>query len=349
MMNISANRAARLVVATTIAVSLLVGCSGDEGDSTTTSATPVPVACDMVTDLVSVSALRASSDPDCSDWISLAAGRAVQASTGSASVWSRRTGTGTALIVGAVHTLGQGWYGPADTPIAEAVTDPTNYTGVPRLFLQHTDGTGPDSLASPWFALYNPAIASARNNNFMHDVLPREDFYVAVVDGQKIDVSGLAQVPEPVRPGLVPLHDPSGATLAAETIAAAADGELVLLLGYPDETGELTAAVGRVLDDEAARNAIATLAALGDSEGEIAYEPDVEMVIEGAAVAGMSGGPVVDREGRLVGVLVRATATPDGEHYARAVRLTWIAAELSGAIGSLAPSVQSSVATYLEK
>ena len=97
------------------------------------------------------------------------------------------------------------------------------------------------------------------------------------------------------------------------------------------------------------RVAIATLAALGDSEGEIAYEPDVEMVIEGAAVAGMSGGPVVDREGRLVGVLVRATATPDGEHYARAVRLTWIAAELSGAIGSLAPSVQSSVATYLEK
>ncbi len=328
-------------------VSLLAGCSGETAVDTPTTA-PVPDSCDTVTGLVSVPTLQSIPDHDCSGWIDLSIGRAVQASTGSASVWSRRTEAGTALIVGAIHTLGQGWYGPADTDVAERLEDPSNYTGIPRLFLQNPDGSGPDPLASPWFALYNPAIAGERNNNLMTDVLPREDFYVAVADSQKLQVSGLAQVPDPLTPGQVPLFDPNGVTLADETSGEAADGDLVMLLGYPNETGELTASVGRVLGDEAARGAIEALAAAGDSEGTIAYEPEVEMILEGLAVAGMSGGPVVDREGRLIGILVRATSTPDGVHYARAVRMTWITAELADAFVSLPADQQTPIARYLE-
>ena len=339
---------ARAVAVAILAASLLAGCSDGDGGQTTTTTAAMPATCDTVTELVAVSALLEIPNHDCADWVDLSLGRAVQASTGSASVWSRRTEAGTALIVGAIHTLGQGWYGPADTTIDESVIDPMGYTGIPRLFLQMPNGNGPDSLASPWFAFYNPAIASERNNNLMQDVLPREDFYVAVADIQKLDVSGLAQVPEPLTPGLVPLYDPAGATLAAETLAVATAGDLVLLMGYPNATGELTAAVGRVLSDESARGAIADLAALGDPEGSIEYEPEVEMVIEGAAVAGMSGGPVVDQEGRMVGVLVRATETPDGVPYARAVRMTWIAAELENALESLPTDLQAAVAPYLE-
>lgn len=342
------SRASRLIAAATIAASVLVGCSGDESGNTDTTVATLPATCSAVTPLVPVSAIQAIPEHNCSDWLDLSIGRAVQASTGSASVWSRRTEAGTALIVGAIHTLGQGWYGPADTPVDEELVDPSQYTGVARLFLPRPDGSGPDQLASPWFALYNPAIASERNNNLMHDVLPREDFYVAVADGQKLDVSGLAQVPEPLQAGLVPLYDPEAVTLAAETIAEAKEDGLVLLLGYPNETGELAAAVGRVLGDAAARDAIEALAAVGDSEGAIAYDPEVEMIIEGIAVAGMSGGPVVDEAGRLVGVLVRATETADGVAYARAVRASWIAAELAAAYASLPPDQQEAIADYLE-
>ncbi|MDJ0663035.1 MAG: trypsin-like peptidase domain-containing protein [Acidimicrobiia bacterium] len=346
-MNRDNHSAGVLLAVSAMVVALLAGCSGETAADTTTTA-PVPDSCDTVTGLVSVRTLQSIPNHDCSDWIDLSIGRAVQASTGSASVWSRRTEAGSALIVGAIHTLGQGWYGPADTSVAEMLQDPSSYTGIPRLFLQHPDGSGPDPMASPWFALYNPAIAGERNNNLMTDVLPREDFYVAVADSQKLDVSGLAQVPDPLTPGQVPLFDPDGVTLADETAGEANDGALVMLLGYPNETGELTASVGRVLGDEAARGAIESLAAAGDSEGTIAYEPEVEMILEGVAVAGMSGGPVVDRDGRLIGILVRATSTPDGVHYARAVRMTWITAELADAFESLSADMQMPIARYLE-
>ncbi len=338
-----------------VAAALLAGCSDDGGGDAsatttpTTTTVPAPQACDQVTELFPVAALQAQPDHPCFDWVDQSNGRAIKGSTGSATVWSRRTENETALIVGAVHTLGQGWFGPAGSPIVEAMVDPGMQTGVARLFLLRPDGSGPDELASPWFALYNPAIAAERNGNLMQDVLPREDFYVAVTDNQKLDVSGFPPVPEPIRSGLVPLYDPGGVTLTAETISDASANSLVLLLGYPNETGTLTGAVGRVLSDAEAVGAIATLADLGDAEGNIEYDSTVEIIIEGSAVAGMSGGPAVDREGRLVGVMVRATDDHDGVQYVRAVRMSHVAAELASALDALPGDLQDSVAGYLER
>ncbi|NNF70379.1 MAG: trypsin-like peptidase domain-containing protein [Acidimicrobiia bacterium] len=276
-------------------------------------------------------------------------GRAVLGSTGSASVWSRSTGNETALIVGAVHSLGQGWFGAEGTAIAEAIVDPADQVGIPRLFLLLPDGSAPDTLASPWFGLFNPSIAAERNGNLMQDVLPREDFYVAVTDAQKLDVSGLPPVPEPITGGPVPLHDPAEVTMTRPTHSAARPGELVLMLGYANETGRLTASVGRVLGDADASAAVATLAGLGDPEGSIDYDSDAEIIIEGAAVAGMSGGPVVDGEGRLIAVLVRASEDHDGVQFARAVRMTHVVSRLDAAIEELGPEQQLAVAGYLER
>ena len=270
-------------------------------------------------------------------------------STGSVSVWSRRTQHGTAVIVGAVHTLGQGWFGPADTAVAEAIVDPSSQMGVPRLFLLLPDGSGPDPLASPWFGLYNPSIAAERNNNRMQDVLPREDFYVAATDRQKLDVSGLPPVPERIVHGQVPLYDPLNTTAIAPTFAETQPGVLVLVLGYPNETGELTAGVGRVLSDDDASRAVDELAALGDPEGSIAYDAEAEMIIEGAAMAGMSGGPVVDEQGRLVGVLVRATSDHQGVQYVRAVRMSYVADRVAAAFDALPLDTQRAIAGYLER
>ncbi|NIX19923.1 MAG: hypothetical protein GWN07_08830, partial [Actinobacteria bacterium] len=51
--------------------------------------------------------------------------------------------------------------------------------------------------------------------------------------------------------------------------------------------------------DAQAEQKIMDLASAGDPEGDIAYDAEVEIIIEGPAAAGMSGGPVVDEEGRL--------------------------------------------------
>ncbi|MDJ0497996.1 MAG: hypothetical protein QNJ89_09205 [Acidimicrobiia bacterium] len=344
------------VLFVSLIAAISVGCSSNEaGNGAATTAAPPPTSvltleeCDGVTELFPVATVQVIPDHSCFSWIDRSIGRAVRGSTGSASVWSRRTQNGTALIVGAIHTLGQGWFGAAGTPIGEAIVNPSLQTGVPRLFLLRSDGSGPDELASPWFGVYNPAIAAERNDNLMQEVLPREDFYVAATDNQKLDVSSFPPVPEPIQPGLVPLYDPNEVTLATPTFAEAVPDSLVLLLGYPNETGELTAAVGRVLDDAAAFSAIATLAELGDPEGAVPYEPDVEMIIEGSAVAGMSGGPVVDGEGRLLGVMVRATEDHGGVSYVRAVRMSHVAGRVTEAYDSLSEALQAAVGGYLER
>ena len=345
--------------ATAVVLALvLAACgAGEAGDrdvpvtsitTTTTSIARLPQGCDDITGLFAVSAVLDAPESPCGQWVGRSYGRAVRGATGSASVWSRRPAHGTALIVGAVHTLGQGWFGPADTAVVEAISDPGDQTGVLRLFLALPNGSGPDVLASPWFGLYNPSISAERNSNLMQDVLPREDFYVAVTDSQKLDVSGLPPTPERIVHEMVPLYDPSGDTTTNPTWAEARIGDLVLLLGYPNDTGELTASVGRVLSDDEASRTVAALADLGDSEGSIPYEAEVEIIIQGTAVPGMSGGPVIDGQGRLAGIIVRATDEHDGVQYVRAVRMSYVVSRLTAVFDALTAGDQEAVLGYLE-
>jgi hypothetical protein len=346
------------VVALVLTLAATACGGGDAASSTSAAATSLgstttavidTESCDEVTGLFVAASVLEPLDGWCGEWVDLARGRAVNGGTGSASVWTRHTDNGTALIVGATHTLGQGWFGPEGGAVEAQLVDPGAETGVLRLFLAHPDGSSQDLLASPWFRLYNAAIAAERNGNLMQDVLPREDFYVAATDSQKLDPTALPYpVPTPIVQGEVPLYDPFSTTLSDQTYAPATAGNMVLLLGFPNETGELSAAVGRVLTDDEAREVVEDLAAAGDPEGGIAYDAEVEIVIEGAAAAGMSGGPVVDEDGRLVAVMVRASGDLDGFQYVRAVRMTHIAAELSTAFDGLPAAEQEALEGYLE-
>jgi hypothetical protein len=228
------------------------------------------------------------------------------------------------------------------------MVNPEDLTGIPRLFLIRPDGSGRDELASTWFGLYNPSIAAERNNNLLQDVLPREDFYVAVTDSQKLDVSGLPPIVQPITKDEVPLYDPAGISTTDPTWAGGVAGENVLLLGYPQATGELTASVGRVLTDNEAEQAITQLAELNDPEGNIAYDAAIELLILGESLAGMSGGAVLDRDGRLVGILVRATDVHEGVQYVRAVRMSWVTLRLAVVFEDLSPPDQEAIRGYLE-
>lgn len=346
----------RLVGVAAVVSMVATACAGgaDTGPSTSAAATsvmtqpPVAVTCDQATGLFEVDAVWTAEDHPCGAWLDAAIGRAIRGSTGSAALWTRRTQHGTALVVGAVHALGEGWFGPAGSEVDEGLIDPGGQVGIPRLHLMLADGTGPDTLASPLFMLYRPAIAAERTGNRMQDVLPREDFYVGVVDAQKIAMEGPVATPKPIVLEPLELLDPAGSTTAAETWAEPASGDLVMMLGFPNATGLLTASVGRLLDDDEAAAAVAMLADVGDSEGTVPYEADVEMIVQGAAVAGMSGGPVVDTAGRLVAVLVRASDEHDGVQYVRAVRMSYVVDRLDALFAGLAEADQMAIAEYLE-
>ena len=90
------------------------------------------------------------------------------------------------------------------------------------------------------------------------------------------------------------------------------------------------------------------LAALGDEEGGISYDPEAEMIIEGYSVVGMSGGGVFDRVGSLVGILERASYEYNGKQYVRVVRMTFVVACINSAFEALSDSERAVVSPYLE-
>jgi hypothetical protein len=311
---------------------------------------PQPAVSQSVTPLFSVA--EVSSDPDhpYRDWVYNLQGRVPKNGYSSASVWSLRTEAGTALIVSALHTLGEGYLGPGGIMIEERLGDPDEKPGATRIHLVKEDGSV-DSLASVLFILYNPEVPPEQSGNNLRSILPRHDFFVGVVDSQLVVMEPLPGTPAPLNDEPPVIFDPSGLTTVAPTAADVHPGDSVILMGYPregDYAGMLAASIGRVLSDSEAEAAIEELAALGDEEGGIAYVPEAEMIIEGYSVVGMSGGGVFDRSGSLVGILERASYEYEGKQYVRVVRMTYVVTRINSAYEALSESERAVVSPYLE-
>ena len=284
------------------------------------------------------------------EWVYSLQGRVVKNSHMSASVWSLRPEAGTALIVSAIHTLGEGYLGPGGSMIEERLTDPSEQIGATRIYLVKEDGSL-DSLASVLFILYNPEVPADQSGNYLRDIIPRHDFFVGVIDSQKVVMEPFPSAPEPLKHEPPIIFDPMEVTATAPTYAGVTPGESVILMGYPQAEefeGGLAASLGRVLSDSEAEDAIKELSESGDEEGGVAYDPEVEMIVEGYAVVGMSGGGVYNREGQQVGILVRASNELDGKQYVRAVRMTFVVDSLMSAYEELSDSKKAVISSYLE-
>ncbi len=323
--------------------------------SSTAIPTPTPDSpkrlCQPVTPLFSVVEVISDQDHPCWEWVYKLQGRVTRSGQQSASVWSLRTEAGTALVVSALHTLGQGYLGPGGSLIEERLRDPAEEPGATRIFLVKDKDGSVDRLASVLFILYNPEVPPEQSGNFLRDILPRHDFFVGVIDSQKVVMEPLPGEPAPLRHEPPVILDPSDLTTVAPTYADVNPGDAVVLIGYPQKdnlAGIPAASIGRVLSDPEAGDTIKELAALGDEEGGIAYDPEAEMLIEGHSVVGMSGGGVYDRAGKQVGILVRASNEYDGKQYVRAVRMTFVVARLLSAYEALSDTERAAVSPYLE-
>lgn len=310
-----------------------------------------PFSCDVVTQLFAAADIIAEANHPCFAWIDETRGRVIRSSPGSAVVWSRRNEADEALMATALHTLGDGWFAPVGEAIAESTHNPFDQEGVARLFLVAPDGTEVNEQASRQSCLYNPAVPADENGDSFINLLPRHDFIVGVVDTYRFESETNAAGPVLPDGEMLPLYDPAGVTTSAFTWAEVHAGELVLIAGYPthgDFADELAAGVGRVLSDDEAHALIPLLDAAGDAEGAIPYDGESEMIIEGAAVSGMSGGAVFDRDRRLVGIIVRGSDRSDDRQFVRAVRMSFIVSELERAVAALAVMDADAIARFLE-
>jgi hypothetical protein len=301
-----------------------------------------PADCSDDTDIFRVDLVLGDAAHPCRDWVAQAAGRVGRTPNASATAWTLRTGGGTAVVVSALHALDVGDFGPAATTVPAALLDPAVESVVIPVRWPVLDA-GMLADARLAFPLAHPPIPAKYHRDDFDGLLPRNDFYVAAVGG----ADDLAI--EPADP--LVFDDPNAWLHATPSFGSAAAGDLVLLVGFPRlGLGEAaqSASIGRVLSDEEAHAAVLELAAVGDVEGDIPYDAEAEFLFDGHAAGGMSGGGVFDEAGRLVGILVRASDPRDGKQVGRAVRMTFIAAQLAAIVVDADEPTRAAAEPYLE-
>jgi hypothetical protein len=273
-------------------------------------------------------------------------------SVGSAVMWSRRTEGGYGVIASATHTLGVGWFGSSETAVPLAFVEPESM-GVLRLGVPPANGSLEVTDISPLYSLFHLEITAAEHTNGLRGIAPRHDVFLGLVDATRIDGENLDPFPAspPRAPGLVPLFDPDDRSRTPEMWSSPAAGDLVLLAGYPQDATTFpkgAVSVARVLSDDEASAAITRLASLGDEEGSIPYDPEVEYLLEGDAEPGMSGGGAFDHDGRWIGTLVRASDLHDGTRIIRIVRATYLSERVSTAFAALPPARRATLVPFLD-
>ncbi len=265
---------------------------------------------------------------------------------GSKVIWSKKNDYNLGLFVSANHVYGISTW----ASLSEAYIDILSVNNGVFLSSKLPPINGSPILTNQLvanFGLYHPSIPANATNA---SILPENDFYLGIIDNQKIEDNGLATYPSLVQTSTpLQLFDPQDRLLADQTWAEPNVGEEVIAIGYPqDKTTYPNGAVskGKIYSNTEAENIIVLLNQINDIEGSIPYKPQVEFLANIKAVAGMSGGGVFNADGQLLGVMVRAT-TLNGEPILRVVRMSYIVQKINNFYQTLALSDKNKIVPFL--
>lgn len=253
---------------------------------------------------------------------------------GSKVIWSRKNDYSLGLFVSANHVYGINTW----PSLNEEFIDISAIKNGIFLGSQIPPANGSIHIANELianFGLYHPYIPSNATNT---SILPKDDFYLGILDNQRIIDNGLGNYPNHVQTSIpLQMYDPGNRTLAAKTWSIADANEMVIAIGYPQDkitypNGAI--ATGKIFSDTIAENMIQALKQNGDAEGDIPYNPEVEFLAGVNAVAGLSGGGVFNINGQLLGIMVRATKL-NGKPVLRVVRITYIKQKINAFYNAL--------------
>ncbi len=117
---------------------------------------------------------------------------------------------------------------------------------------------------------------------------------MGIIDNQRITDNGLGNYPNLVQTSIpLRMYDPKNSTQASQTRSVAESNEIVVALGYPQDIAIYphgAISTGKVYSDAEATGIIQSLNQIGDVEGTIPYNSEVEFLANIEAVPGMSGG-----------------------------------------------------------
>lgn len=266
---------------------------------------------------------------------------------GSKIIWSRKNDFGLGIYISANHVLGiEGWGKRTE----EFVDLTTTNNGI-FLTSKLPSITGSleigDTLVAD-FPFYHSNISISATNTTL---APEEDFYVGIVDNQKIKDGLFSIYPSMVQTQTpLSMYDPYNRTKENKTWDEAIPNEFAIIVGYPQDVGNYpngAVLCSNILTDTDAEQAIKKLKDAGDIEGNISYKKDVEFFVHGRGIAGMSGGGVFNSQGQCLGIMVRASDTNGAPEIIRVIRISFIRNKLIQFYKSLPEISKSKLIPFL--
>ena len=246
--------------------------------------------------------------------------------SGSKVVWSRKNKYALGLYLSANHVRGIDTWGSR----TEGFVDLSSINNGIYLGSHLPHHNGSLELEQQYIAdyhFYQPSVPQDATNT---SVWPADDFVLGIVDNQhepksdyglSIYPAGLVDISTPLQ-----MYDPKSRTLSAKTWNDPVAGEVVMAVGYPQDSDTFplgAVSVGKVYSDTEAEQVILALKEQGDEEGGIAYDNKVEFLMTAKSAGGMSGGGVFNDKGQLLGVLVRGTMLGETP-ITRVVKISYI-------------------------
>ncbi|MCL3782227.1 serine protease [Prolixibacteraceae bacterium JC049] len=265
---------------------------------------------------------------------------------GSKVIWSRKNTSGLGIYVSANHVINLNNWNSRN----EGFIDPAKINWGVFVGSKIPPVSGKISLGntlSASFPFYHPQIPASATNT---TILPANDFYIGIIDNQKVIDNGLGQSPSLLQTKTpLEMYDPNNRTKMAQTWASVTPGDTIVALGYPQNKNSYpngAVSSGTIYSDNDAENIITKLKLAGDEEGNIPYNSDVEFIAKAKGVAGMSGGGVFNKEGQLIGIMVRATKL-NNEPILRVVRLSYIRSKIITFYNTLSSSDRTKFSFYI--
>ncbi len=323
------------------AILIVIGCSND-----ISYPIPNPPTGIEETNLIKLEDALNLSGTDFINLINKVRGSVGTNGNGSKVIWSKKNDHGLGLFVSANHVYGvDTWRSMNEEFIDLSAINNGIFIGSK---LPPKDGSV--SLTNELianFGFYHPLIPSNATNTTIH---PKDDFYLGIIDNQRITDNGLGNYPNLIQVS-VPLQmfDPDKRTQAIQTWSDVEDNEIVVAIGYPqDKIKYPNGAVsrGRIYSKTDAEKIIQSLKLNGDPEGDISYTPEVEFLANVEAVGGMSGGGVFNVDGQLLGIMVRATKLNE-EPILRVIRITYIKQKINAFYNSLSVTDKSKIRPFI--
>lgn len=311
-----------------------------------TAPPPTPPTGIIKTNLIKIEDALKNSDPNFVNLLNMVRGSVGTNGPGSKVIWSKKNDYKLGLFVSANHVYGiNTWLSPSEEFISITEINNGIFLGSRIPSINGNVNLSNELIAN--FGIYHPLIPLNTTNT---SIYPRDDFYLGVIDNQRIIDNGLGNYPKLVQTTIpLQMYDPNNRTQVLQTWADVQADENVVALGYPQDklkypNGAVSS--GKVCTDKEAENIIESLRLKNDAEGQIPYDSKVEFIAKIHAIPGMSGGGVFSVDGQLLGVMVRATEL-NGEPILRVVRMKFIKQKISSFYNTLSASDKNKLRPFI--